>query len=133
VLPVTLRVRCVVDDAALSALHDVAFGKPPSPPRPWRARLDRHSVTWAGAFAGETLVGFVNVCGDGGAHAFLLDTVVHPAHRRRGIGRDLVRVAAGAAREAGCAWLHVDYEPRLAAFYESCGFAPTAAGLLRLG
>ena len=27
-------------------------------------------------------------------------------------------------------WLHVDYEPQLAPFYEPCGFRPTAAGLM---
>ncbi|NEA41688.1 GNAT family N-acetyltransferase, partial [Streptomyces sp. SID11385] len=34
---------------------------------------------------------------------------------------------------AGCDWLHVDYEEHLRPFYEkACGFAPTAAGLVRL-
>jgi hypothetical protein len=41
--------------------------------------------------------------------------------------------AAGSA-PAGCGWLHVDFEDHLAPFYlESCGFRPTAAGVLRLG
>ncbi|MFF9199652.1 GNAT family N-acetyltransferase [Streptomyces sp. NPDC014779] len=78
------------------------------------------------------LVGYVNVVGDGGAHAFLLDTTVHPAERRRGLGVALVREAARAARERGAHWLHVDYEPHLTGFYEQCGFRPTAAGLLAL-
>jgi hypothetical protein len=29
-------------------------------------------------------------------------------------------------------WVHVDYEPSLARFYERCGFRSTAAGLLKL-
>ena len=34
---------------------------------------------------------------------------------------------------AGCDWLHVDYEPHLAAFYtEACGFSSTSAGLRTL-
>ncbi|MET8507299.1 GNAT family N-acetyltransferase [Streptomyces sp. NPDC004787] len=78
------------------------------------------------------LVGYVNVVGDGGAHAFLLDTTVHPAERRRGLGVALVREAARAARERGAHWLHVDHEPHLTGFYEQCGFRPTAAGLLAL-
>jgi hypothetical protein len=41
-------------------------------------------------------------------------------------------MAAAAAREAGCEWLHVDYEASLTPFYEACGFVPTAAGLIRL-
>lgn len=56
-----------------------------------------------------------------------------PTHQRRGIGRDLVRSASDEAATAGCQWLHVDYEPHLQAFYrDACGFAPTAAGLVRL-
>ncbi|MER5203811.1 GNAT family N-acetyltransferase [Streptomyces sp. NPDC002825] len=78
------------------------------------------------------LVGYVNVVGDGGVHAFLLDTTVHPDERRQGLGVTLVRTAAEAARARGAHWLHVDYEPHLTAFHERCGFRPTAAGLMAL-
>jgi GNAT superfamily N-acetyltransferase len=63
----------------------------------------------------------------------VLDTTVHPDERRHGLGQRLVRAAADEARAAGIEWLHVDYEPHLAAFYRGCGFTPTAAGLLSLG
>jgi GNAT superfamily N-acetyltransferase len=72
------------------------------------------------------------VCWDGGVHAILLDTVVDPNAQRRGIGSALVRRAVEEARAAGCEWLHVDYEPHLASFYEGCGFQSTQAGLIRL-
>ncbi|MFB7617197.1 GNAT family N-acetyltransferase [Kitasatospora sp. NPDC056181] len=79
------------------------------------------------------LTGFVNVAWDGGAHAFLLDTVVATAARHTGVGTGLVAVAADGARAAGCEWLHVDFEPHLRAFYlDACGFRSTDAGLLRL-
>ncbi|BAU83300.1 N-acetyltransferase GCN5 [Streptomyces laurentii] len=78
------------------------------------------------------LVGYVNVIGDGGVHAFVLDTTVHPDERRRGLGVALVRAAADAARVRGAHWLHVDYEPYLAGFYADAGFRPTDAGLLAL-
>jgi predicted N-acetyltransferase YhbS len=84
------------------------------------------------AYQGAELVGFVNLAWDGGVHAFLLDTTVHPRLRRLGIGRQLVRNAVDAAHEAGMAWVHVDYEPHLAGFYAACGFTRTAAGLLRI-
>jgi GNAT superfamily N-acetyltransferase len=129
--PVRYRVRGSVDDVALSALHDQAFGEP-GPVQPWRERLGRHSLTWVGAYAGEVLVGFVNVTWDGGVHAFLLDTCVAPDRQRSGVGAELVRRAADSARDAGCAWLHVDFEPHLEPFYARCGFSPTAAGLLHL-
>lgn len=130
---IALLVRFPVDDGALWHLHQSAFGSPAGARRSWAHQLENHSLTWVGAFAEEDLVGFLNVCWDGGEHAFVLDVMVHPRHQRRGIGRMLVRHAALEAAGAGCTWLHVDYEPHLQAFYsDACGFAGTSAGLLRL-
>ncbi|MET7637309.1 GNAT family N-acetyltransferase [Streptomyces sp. NPDC005438] len=96
------------------------------------APLWARSLVWVAAYRGDRLVGFVNVAGDGGAHAFVLDTTVHPSVRRRGLGVALVRRAAEEARARGAHWLHVDFEPHLEPFYARCGFRPTSAGLLRL-
>ncbi len=89
----------------------------------------KHSLGWVGATDGDRLIGFVNVAWDGGVHAFLLDTTVHPDYQRRGIGTALVREAAAMARARGAEWLHVEDE--LEGFYRGCGFRPTA-GLLAL-
>jgi ribosomal protein S18 acetylase RimI-like enzyme len=131
-VPVEYVSRYPVDDDALNALHARAFGGDGAP-QPWAARLARHALSWVGAFDAGRLVGFVQVCWDGGAHAFLLDTAVDPAAQRRGIGAGLVRAATADAAKAGCEWLHVDFEPHLTEFYlRSCGFRRTSAGLLRL-
>ncbi|GHF38937.1 GNAT superfamily N-acetyltransferase [Deinococcus metalli] len=123
--------RAWPDLTALGALRRAAWGGHDDGAA-WRAVLE-HSLTWITAHDGDALVGFVNVAWDGGAHAFLLDTTVHPAAQRRGVGGELVRRAAQAAREhGGVEWLHVDYEPHLHGFYAACGFTPTPAGLLRL-
>ncbi|MEU8514990.1 GNAT family N-acetyltransferase [Kitasatospora sp. NPDC048722] len=90
------------------------------------------SLAWVAAHRDGRLVGFVNVAGDGTLHAFVLDTTVHPQERHRGLGVRLVRAAAAEARARGAQWLHVDFEPHLGAFYERCGFRPTAAGLMAL-
>jgi len=90
------------------------------------------SLAYICAYYERRLVGFVNVAWDGGIHAFILDTTVHPDVRRSGIGQELVRRATEAARERDIVWLHVDFEPHLTEFYRSCGFAHTEAGLLRL-
>ena len=116
--------------AALGRLREAAWGGQDDGST-WTPILG-HSLTWITAFDGEALVGFVNVAWDGGAHAFLLDTTVHPDWGRRGIGSSLVREAAQAAKAEGLHWLHVDYEPHLHKFYGLCGFTPTAAGLLKL-
>jgi GNAT superfamily N-acetyltransferase len=92
----------------------------------------RRSLGWVCALDGDGLVGFVNVAWDGGVHAFLLDTTVHPDAQRRGIGAALVREAARMARDRGAEWLHVDFDDDLGPFYAACGFAPTAAGLIDL-
>jgi GNAT superfamily N-acetyltransferase len=131
-MPVQLRVRFPVDDARLSALHNTAFSTP-GPVREWSRQLERHALTWTGAFDGDDLIGFIQVAWDGGRHAFLLDTAVHPAWQHRGIGAALVAAATTAARAAGCEWLHVDYEPHLTGFYvQTCGFQPTGAALRNL-
>ncbi|GAA1638139.1 GNAT family N-acetyltransferase [Kribbella alba] len=127
-----IRVRFPVDDTELSTLHALAFGSAVEV-QPWAARLERHALTWVGAFSNDQLIGFVGVCWDGGAHAIILDTAVHPSHGRQGIGKQLVLAAAQEATLAGCEWLHVDFEPQLADFYlTACGFSPTDAGLLKL-
>jgi ribosomal protein S18 acetylase RimI-like enzyme len=133
---VELEVRFPVDDAVLSALHHRAFNpggaEKDIPVSPWASRLERHSLTWVGAFSSGALIGFVNAVWDGGIHAFVLDTAVHPDFQHLGVGRDLVRTATAEAFRAGCEWVHVDYEPELAGFYENaCGFRPTSAGLRR--
>ena len=102
--------------------------------RDYRPILE-HSLAYVGAYspsADEAVIGFVNVAWDGGVHAFLLDTTVHPDWRRRGIGTELVRRVAVTARERGIVWLHVDYEPHLRDFYRKCGFTSTEAGLMNL-
>lgn len=92
----------------------------------------RRSLAYVCAYSGESLIGFVNVAWDGGRHAFLLDTTVHPERRLQGIGRELVRLAAAEAKDRGVEWLHVDFEPHLRPFYDGCGFRTTDAGLMRL-
>jgi GNAT superfamily N-acetyltransferase len=130
---IDFRVRPALTNGALNALFSVGW---PS----WQQQPDRsdwqpvlaHSLAYVGAFADENLVGFANVAWDGRDHAFLLDPRVHPDYRRRGLGVELVRRCAALAREAGCEWLHVDFAPELARFYDACRFQSTPAGLMHL-
>lgn len=130
--PLELSVRGELDDDELDALHAAAFDHDPAG-GPWGERLARHSFFWVTARVDGALVGFVNMVGDGGAHAILLDLCVDPSHQGRGIGVALVRAAADEAAARGCRWLHADYAEEHAGFYEQvCGLRPTRAGLLRL-
>ena len=96
------------------------------------AHVLSRSLAYICAYEQDWLVGFVNVAWDGGVHAFLLDTTVHPDYQRLGIGSSLVQQAIASAYERGVHWLHVDYEAHLDGFYRECGFQPTMAGLIRL-
>ena len=99
----------------------------------WEGLVRAHSLGWVTARSETDLVGFVNVIWDGLVHAWIQDEMVASSARRRGIGQDLIRVAAQGSRDAGCEILHVDFEDHLRGFYiDACGFTPTNAGLLRL-
>jgi GNAT superfamily N-acetyltransferase len=127
--PVAIARNLPIGNAELNALRDAAWTAVGD--QDWAPILVR-SLGWVAARDGERLVGFVNVAWDGGVHAFLLDTTVHPDYQRQGIGRALVREAAEMARQRGAEWLHVDYEDDLDPFYRGCGFRPTLAGLIDL-
>ncbi len=130
-MPITYRVNASPEPTSMRALWRAAWGSVAAD-ADWSGVLAR-SLCWVTAHADDHLIGFVNVAWDGGVHAFLLDTTVHPGHQRRGIGQALVRRAAVEARARGAHWLHVDFEPHLEGFYATCGFSPTRAGLIRLG
>lgn len=122
--------RGAISDLEMVALVDSYGGNSEAG---WWDRTRPHSLGWVVARAGDNIVGFVNVAWDGGDHAFLINTKVRGDMQRRGIGTALVRVATQHARDAGCEWLHVDFEPHLRAFYfDACPFRPTDAGLIRL-
>jgi len=116
----------------LNPLHAEGFGHPILG-IDWRGQVRAHSLGWVTAREGGELLGFVNVAWDGGVHAFLLDTMVARAYRRRGLAMRLVKEATEQARAAGCEWLHVDFDEELRSFYlDACGFEPAPAGVIRL-
>jgi GNAT superfamily N-acetyltransferase len=127
-MDVQIAVDPVPSEQDLGALWESAWGERPS----GFAQLLSRSLGHVGAYDGARLIGFVNIAWDGGVHAFILDTCVHPDYRRRGIATKLVMRAISLARERGAHWLHVAFEPHLLEFYRRCGFRHTEAGLLRL-
>jgi len=99
----------------------------------WSDQVRRHSLGWVVARNDNALIGFVNVPWDGRVHAWIQDLVVATAIRRRGVASRLIDLARVACRDAGCEWLHVDFESYLKPFYfGACGFKPTNAGLIAL-
>ena len=68
------------------------------------------------------LVGLARTVGDGATIVYLQDVLVHPAHRRVGIGRRLVEAALADAATVRQQVLITDDGPAQRAFYESLGF-----------
>lgn len=96
------------------------------------ASVLEHALFYVGGYLDGRLIGFAKVIWDGGGHGFLLDPTVSSSFRRNGFGKQIVLACVKESAERGICWLHVDFEPHLAAFYRSCGFRSTDAGLINL-
>ena len=134
-MAVTFEWRGDFQNGEVNALHAEAFETPVFDEAvwDWQQLAHNHSLGWVVARDGADLVGFVNVVWDGLVHAWLQDTMVALGARGGGVATRLVAVARERSRDAGCDWLHVDFDEHLAPFYfEACGFTPTTAGILRL-
>ena len=117
---------------AVNRLHAEAFGHRILQDD-WWGQVNLHSLGWVCARTPEELVGFVNVAWDGACHAFILDTMVTSRYQRLGIATQMLSICAREARNVRCEWLHVDFGDDLRQLYfDSAGFTPTNAGLIRL-
>jgi hypothetical protein len=60
--------------------------------------------------------------------------MLSPDEQRQVLVKAMVRAATQKSGDAGCEWLHVDFEAYLGPFYfEACSFDRTEAGLIFLG
>jgi GNAT superfamily N-acetyltransferase len=125
----TFEMQPSLTDEQLEELFLDAWGEAPAVPY---SLVLPHSLTWVGAFREGTLVGFVNLAWDGGAHAFITDAMVRSDLRQRGIGLELVSRAVDAARAAGVRRIHADYEPHLDGFFAKAGFLRARARVLHV-
>jgi GNAT superfamily N-acetyltransferase len=131
----TVEWRGAVRSRELNVLHAEAFETRvfDDAEWDWERLLRMHSLGWVVARDEGRLVGFVNVVWDGLVHAWLQDTMVAADTRGNGVGAAVVALARDRAREAGCEWLHVDFDDHLRGFYlGACGFRPTNGGLIQL-
>jgi GNAT superfamily N-acetyltransferase len=134
-MTITYEWRGAFDNVEVNGLHAEAFETRVFDESDWnwRALVDRHSLGWVVARDEGGLVGFVNVVWDGLVHAWIQDTMVAVGARGQQVGTQLVARARDGARDAGCEWLHVDFDNHLRSFYfDACGFTPTTAGLIAL-
>ena len=89
----------------------------------WRLEAIDRSCTWLAARDSTgALIGVARLLDDGGLHASLWDVIVHPDHRRRGVGRALARAALDRCDDRRIVALVST--PAAVPFFAAMGFAP---------
>jgi ribosomal protein S18 acetylase RimI-like enzyme len=102
----------------------------------WDQRLENirqaagKSYLTAACFAGELLVGYVEVISDRVDDAYIRNLMVHPGCRRRGIALKLLEMVTDRIKADGIKMANVLFEPELAPLYRKAGFAIVAGGLI---
>lgn len=92
----------------------------------WIDRMVEGSFCFAGAFAGDRLVGMGRAVSDGASDAYIQDVTVLPDFRRLGIGRRLITALIGCLKEKKINWIGLIAEPGSQELYERLGFKPLA-------
>ena len=95
-----------------------------SDPAPELDAMIANSFAVSAAFdpAGR-LVGMARALSDGVSDAYILDVVVDPAHRSRGIGREIVKRLADHLASCGVDWIVCVGVPGTESFYRAAGAA----------
>jgi len=130
---VHLRPAYLEEEGALAALRRACGWSADPVPQQFRAMRERRREIWVAEYGGY-IVGTVTVewvaddpeLADGATSAHISNLVVHPAYRRRGIGRGLLGAVERAAARRGRTAITIgvdrgnDYARRL---YERRGYA----------
>ena len=90
----------------------------------WIDRMVEGSFCFAGAYAGDRLVGMARAISDGASDAYIQDVTVLRGYRRQGIGRRLITALIECLKEKKINWIGLVAEPGSEPLYERLGFAP---------
>jgi ribosomal protein S18 acetylase RimI-like enzyme len=102
----------------------------------WDGRVDKfkkklgNTYFYTACFAGNELVGYVDVVSDGIDDAYIRDLVVHPDYQRRGIGTKLIDMVVKRVRSDGIKTINVVFKPRLKEFYRKANFVIMSGGII---
>ena len=111
--------------ADVLALYRAAGWFGMSDPAPELDAMIANSFAVSAAFDPDgRLVGMARALSDGVSDAYILDVVVDPAHRSRGIGREIVKRLADHLASCGVDWIVCVGVPGTEAFYRAAGAAP---------
>jgi N-acetylglutamate synthase-like GNAT family acetyltransferase len=92
--------------------------------------LKRHFAYYAARNQDGNLIAYMSVLSDGIADAFLLDLMVHPKYKNKGLGIKIVKKAITDIKEAGVKCVHVTFDENLESFYAKCGFHIFKGGII---
>lgn len=92
--------------------------------------LKRHYAHYTARDESGRLVAYMSVLSDGISDAFLIDLMVHPQHRKSGMGSRLVRTAVADMKQAGIQCVQVTFNEHLEPFYAQCGFHIFKGGII---
>lgn len=81
-----------------------------------------NSLLVLAAYEDGRLIGIVRCVGDGETIVWIQDVLVHPAYRRRGVGRALILAVLERYPKVRQIELATDDTPEMTAFYKSLGF-----------
>lgn len=81
-----------------------------------------NSYAVASAYDKETgkLIGFFRALSDGVGDAYMVDLIVHPSYRKKGIGKALVKLLSSFLKEQGITWIVCIGVPGTEKFYCDC-------------
>lgn len=86
-------------------------------------RMFQNSYAVASAYDEKTgaLAGFFRALSDGIGDAYMVDLLVHPSYRKKGIGKALVQLLSSYLKEQGITWIVCIGVPGTENFYKECG------------
>ncbi len=72
----------------------------------------------------EKIVGACRILTDFTKHAHIVDLIVQPEYREKGLGKELITLAARECNKLGCKYIGLTCSPELIGFYGKVGFGP---------